>query len=71
MFYQVSKITKNRPKITGPLDFKLVDIDFNEKSAKAIFNDGSDLNVGLEAMMDIIPERFQVNTTKQLYVSHR
>ncbi len=70
MLKQTSKITKTKPKHTQAWDYKLTDIDFINKTANAIFNDGKALEVSIENLMDVIPSKYQVNTTKHLYVTH-
>lgn len=65
-----SKITKTKPKTQQNWDYKLIDIDFEKRIANAIFADGSKLNVSIENLIDQIPAKYQVESTKQLYITH-
>lgn len=70
MLKQTSKITKTKPRNQENWDYKLVDIDFQNRLAKAVFADGSSLNVKIDNLIDKIPLKYQVDTTKQLYITH-
>lgn len=69
--FQISKVTKSKPKHVNPWDYKLTNISFEKSNADAVFNDGSTINVSLDGLLDLIPDKFMVDTTKYLYVSHR
>lgn len=70
MLKQISKITKTKPKSQQCWDYKLVDIDFHSRKASAVFADGSTLKVRIDKLMELIPTKYLVDATKQLYITH-